>query len=212
MSEINYYFDLTDPLQPYTHCLAANTGSLPPANATRLAPEIAVGFWPCWNDKSWHLVEDHRLDKVYDLVTGAKSKIDALGPLPKTLTNIPRPGSAYRWGGEGWTYDPSLDPPSSDHDWDESTAQWIKKRFSKKDFLLLCGIMRVAALNAAISAGNALAKTVHDLLFASEYIDVTDENTGQLVQILTTTEAGSVLTEAQAAEILKGVPYDGSQS
>lgn len=96
-------------------------------------------------------------------------------------------------------------------DYDLVDDQWVRHRFTKKAFLLLCGISQVAALNAAINAGNTLAKTVHDLLAVSDYIDVTDPDTIQLVQLLTTTEAGSVLTAKQAAEILKGVPYDGSQ-
>lgn len=97
-------------------------------------------------------------------------------------------------------------------DYDLVDSQWVRHRFTKKDFLLLCGIPRVAALNAAINAGNVLAKTVHDLLFASEYIDVTDPDTVQMVQLLTTAEAGSVLTAEQATDILKGTIYDTGES
>lgn len=93
-------------------------------------------------------------------------------------------------------------------DYQKIDGAWVKTRFSKKDFLLLCGIPLVTALNTAINAGNALAKTVHDLLFASEYIDLTDPATIQMLQLLTTAEAGGVLTEAQAQTILKGVIYE----
>lgn len=211
MTAINYYFDQHDLLHPYTHCLPANPDTLPPDNASRSTPEFKAGFWPCWNGASWYLAEDHRAAKAYDPETGAEVKICAFGPWPENLTGLPKPGPAYRWDGDGWVYDLSLDRPGPDYDWDEDAGQWIRKRFTKKDFLLLCGIRQVAALNAAISAGSAMAKTVHDLLFASEYIDVSDPATGQLVQLLTTPEAGSVLTAAQAAEILKSAPYDQSQ-
>ena len=63
------------------------------------------------------------------------------------------------------------------------------------------------ALNQAINSGNPLAKTIHDLLVTSEYIDVTDPATIQMVGLLATEAAGSVLSESQAAQILQGVPY-----
>lgn len=204
---INYYYDPGQAFCPFTHSLPANPGTLPPVNATRLEPEFAANFWPCWNGENWYLVEDHRQTETYDKATGAATKTEALGPLPANLTIIPKPGPAYRWGGGDWIYDPGLDPPSPDHVWDEPAGRWVKIRFTKKEFLLLCGIPQVAGLNAAINAGNVMAKTVHDLLFASEYIDVTDQATIQMVGLLTTEEAGSVLTAAQAAEILKGAPY-----
>ena len=84
---------------------------------------------------------------------------------------------------------------------------FYKIRYTKKDFLLRCGLPQVVALNRIIAEGNALAKTVHDLLFASDYIDVTDPATIEMVGLLTTEAAGPVLTEARAAEILHGEPY-----
>jgi len=87
---------------------------------------------------------------------------------------------------------------------------WWKVCFSKKDFLLLCGLSRVLALNTAINEGNALAKTVHDLLMAAEYIDLRDAATENMIQLLTTDEAGSVLTALDAARILEGRKYDKS--
>ncbi len=90
----------------------------------------------------------------------------------------------------------------------ERADGWWKIRFSKKDFLLLCGVPRVVALNTAIAGGNMLAKTVHDLLFAAEYVDVTDPDTVQMIRLLTTPDAGSVLTAEQAAAILTGVKYE----
>ena len=87
-------------------------------------------------------------------------------------------------------------------------GDWWKIRFTKKEFLLLCGLPQVIALEAAIGGGNARAKAVHTLLMAAEYIDVTDPDTGLMVQLLTTEAGGSVLTAGQAAELLKGVRYE----
>jgi hypothetical protein len=104
---------------------------------------------------------------------------------------------------------PEPDPMEFDPgpDYIKRNDEWWKVRFSKKDFLLLCGIAQVTALNTAISSGNALAKTIHDFLFASEFIDVADPATVQMVQMLASSAAGSVLTNEDAARILQGVKY-----
>lgn len=87
--------------------------------------------------------------------------------------------------------------------WDAGAGRWVKERFSKKEFLLRCGLPKVAALNAA-AAQNPLLKAVHDILMASEYIDVTDPATQQLVGLLTTAEGGNIFTPTEAAAILAG--------
>ena len=103
------------------------------------------------------------------------------------------------------TPDPAEFNPGPDYE--KRGDEWWKIRFSKKDLLLLCGIQQVIALNTAINSGNALAKTVHDLLFASEFIDVTDPATVQMIEMLASETAGSVLTNDDAARILQGVKY-----
>ena len=117
------------------------------------------------------------------------------------------PGPAHEWDEQAgqWVYRLELDSPGGDYSLID--GRWIKVRFSKKDFLLLCGIPQVAALNGAINAGNLMAKTIHDLLFAAEYIDVTDPATIQMVGLLASETAGHVLTQEQAATILQGVPH-----
>lgn len=85
---------------------------------------------------------------------------------------------------------------------------WHKTIFTKKDFLLRCGLAKVAALNGAINSGNVMAKTVHDLLFASEYIDVTDPATVQLVNLMATEGLNSIFTAEEAAAILAGEKYE----
>jgi hypothetical protein len=82
-----------------------------------------------------------------------------------------------------------------------------KIKFTKKEFLLWCGLESIVKLNLAIDGGNMTAKTVHDLLFAAEFIDVTDADTKQMVNILTTGAAESVLTTEEAARILTGKLY-----
>lgn len=101
--------------------------------------------------------------------------------------------------------EPELNPGP---DYEKRDDEWWKVRFSKKDFLLLCGLPRVLNLNRAINEGNAMAKTVHDLLMAAEYIDLRDAVTETMIQLLTTAEAGSVLTMEDAARILEGLKYD----
>lgn len=79
-----------------------------------------------------------------------------------------------------------------------------KVKFTKKEFLLWCGLESIVKLNTVIAAGNMTAKTVHDLLFVAEFIDVTDPATITMVQLLTTGAAGGVLTAEDAARILAG--------
>ena len=62
----NYYFNPNHPLKPYTHSLEATEGTLPPSNAIRdKEPEIVQGKWPCWAEKAWKQVEDHREREGY---------------------------------------------------------------------------------------------------------------------------------------------------
>lgn len=107
---------------------------------------------------------------------------------------------------------PDPAPASPGQDYLFRDGDWWKYKFTKKEFLLLCGIPQVIRLNAVISAGNPVAKTVHDLLFASEYIDVSDSATVELVQLLVTDEASNVLTEEQASLILQGQKYESPVS
>lgn len=83
-----------------------------------------------------------------------------------------------------------------------------KIKFTKKEFLLWCGLENIVKLNSAIVSGNMMAKTVHDLLFAAEYIDVTDADTKQMVNLLATEASGSVLTVEEARRILDGELYE----
>jgi len=93
-------------------------------------------------------------------------------------------------------------------DYDLIDGQWIRRRFSKKDFLLFCGLSKVVALNASINAGNALAKTVHDLLFAAEYIDLSDPATAQMLSLLADEQTGNIFSAEEVAAILKGQAYE----
>ena len=97
-------------------------------------------------------------------------------------------------------------------DYEKRGDDWWKVRFSKKDFLLLCGIPQVIKLEAVISAGNSTAKAVHTLLMAADYIDVTDPATVQMVGLLATEAAGNVLTAEDAARILQGVKHEEADS
>lgn len=83
----NHYFDQNDQIKPYTHSLGANPGSLPPANAVRVAPEMADGFWPCWDGEKWVQIEDHRGQKGW--LNGEESTIGNLGPLPAGWSDEP---------------------------------------------------------------------------------------------------------------------------
>lgn len=106
---------------------------------------------------------------------------------------------------------PVVEPEESDDlgpEYEKRGSDWWKVRFSKKDFLLLCGLPQVAALNASINSGNVMAKTIHDLLMSAEFIDVTDQATVEMMRLLTTEAGGLVFTADQAAFVLQGVKHE----
>jgi len=189
--KINYYFD-DDRVYAGSYP-ALEEAVAPPDNALWVAPPDGqpegYAIVAKADRSGWEIVPDYRADGAYNQ-EGHWQKITSPGPLP-----------------DGWTVEPPEPPFTPGPEYEQRGEEWWKVRFSKKDFLLLCGIPQVAKLNVAVAAGNALAKTVHDLLMASEYIDVTDPDTGQMVQLLTTEAAGSVLTADQAETILKGTKY-----
>jgi len=85
--------------------------------------------------------------------------------------------------------------------------QWYRWRYSKKDFMLWCGLDKMIACNAAISGGNHVVKTVLDLLQASEFISLEDPNTIQMLGILATPTGGDIFNQQDVDRILTGEPW-----
>ena len=101
---INYYYDNTDDLKPYTHQLEANDDTLPPDNALRIAPEFKDGYCPCEQDGKWVLVEDNREKTAFNIETKEAVKIDYLGELKAGFTLL-EPFRFCKWNGEKWVKD-----------------------------------------------------------------------------------------------------------
>lgn len=101
---INYYFDNTNALKPFTHQLEANDDTLPPDNALRIAPEFKEGFHPCELSGGWALVEDHRGKTVYNTETKELVKIDYLGEIKAGFTLL-EPFQFSKWNGTKWVLD-----------------------------------------------------------------------------------------------------------
>ncbi len=191
------------PLEPGRFLIPAKAALVEP-------PEAGPGQSPVWNGVAWELKPDFRGQTGYNIQTGQEVKIKNIGPWPADLSPEPKPGAAYAWDSENaqWRYSLELDSPGSEYRFMDGS--WIKIRFTKKEFLLVCGLDQVVKLNAAINSGNTLAKTVHDLLMSSEYIDVTDPTTGTMLELLTTIEGGQIMSPDQVEEILKGRSYERS--
>ncbi len=96
-------------------------------------------------------------------------------------------------------------------DYDLIDGRWVKVRFSKKDFLLWCGLEQVVKLNATRQS-NPTTETVYTLLMAAEFIDVTDPATVRMVQLLAMEAAGEVLTAEDVTRILAGEDYADTDS
>ncbi|OCG45763.1 hypothetical protein A9G34_01305 [Gilliamella sp. Choc4-2] len=101
---INYYFDNTNELKPFTHELEANDNTLPPDNALRIKPEFKNGYWPCMQNDAWVLVEDNRYKTVYNIETKAPIKIDYLGEIRDGFTEL-EPFDFCKWDGTKWVLD-----------------------------------------------------------------------------------------------------------
>jgi len=97
-------------------------------------------------------------------------------------------------------------------DYDLINDQWVKVRYTRKDFMLWCGFERIAHLNAVIATGNVVAGTVKDLLMASEYISLQDLATAQMLGLLSTPEGGNILTAEDVGRILMGEVWHDPES
>ena len=148
---INYYFDNTNVLKPYTHQLDANDDTLPPDNALRIAPEFKENFHPCEKNGGWYLVEDYRDKTVYNIETKEPFKIDYLGPIKEGFTLL-EPFPFSEWNGKKWILDE-----------DEQKAFKIKQNKQLKESLLKEANIEIDILNDKI-----------------EFDDVTDDDVAML--------------------------------
>ncbi|MCX8583462.1 MULTISPECIES: tail fiber assembly protein [unclassified Gilliamella] len=101
---INYYYDNTNDLKPFTHQLEANDDTLPPDNALRIAPTFKEGYCPCEQEGKWILIEDNREKNAYNIETKETVKIDYLGPIKSGFTLL-EPFDFCKWNGEKWALD-----------------------------------------------------------------------------------------------------------
>ncbi|OCG64390.1 hypothetical protein A9G48_02795 [Gilliamella sp. wkB18] len=101
---INYYFDNTNELRPFTHKLEANDDTLPPDNALRIAPSFKEGYWPCEQNSKWILIEDNRNKTVYNIETQEPLKIEYIGKIRDGFTEL-EPFEFCQWNGKKWVLD-----------------------------------------------------------------------------------------------------------
>lgn len=66
-----------------------------------------------WQDGSWRVVADYRGAPLFRTADGSIFEIGAeyprVGPLPQTLTTMPRPSRAHVWNGIVWEIDVALE-------------------------------------------------------------------------------------------------------
>jgi len=195
MSEMyDNYYDHTRPGNPRTISLDA-AGPFPADNAVReyTKPTAPEGFHPGWSveKNKWVDLEDHIGKQGY--VDGESVTIKEYGPLP-----------------DGWSDTPPEPPfhPGPDYE-EQEDGSWLRVRYTKKDFMLWCGIDKMLAMNRAIEKGNYVVKTMLDLLMASEFISIKDPATTQMLGVLITPDGGSLLTLEEMQRILAGEVWKG---
>lgn len=138
---INYYFDNTNELKPFTHQLEANDDTFAPDNALRIPPEFKKGFHPCESNGEWVLVKDHRGETAYSIETLEPSKIDYLGPVKAGFTLL-EPFQFSHWSGDKWILDE-----------DEQNAYKIKQNKALKASLLNEANENISILQDTIDFG-----------------------------------------------------------
>ncbi|XKB80374.1 tail fiber assembly protein [Morganella morganii] len=105
MSDINYYFDETNPLHPFYGDAYANKNSFAPANALRIKPEFIAGFHPCEHMGKWVQIPDYRGITVYETDTARELEVKELGELPEGVTTIAPDVDFPKWNGKKWVTD-----------------------------------------------------------------------------------------------------------
>ena len=135
---INYYFDNTNKMRPYTHQLDANDDTLAPDNALRIAPEFKEGFHPCEKNGTWVQVADHRDKTVYNIETQESSRVEYLGSIKEGFTLL-EPFKFSKWNGKKWVLDEG-----------EQTEFKIKQNKSLKNSLLNEANEQISYLQDAI--------------------------------------------------------------
>lgn len=168
---INYYFNNAHPLRPFVHSLEANTDSIAPDNALRIAPEFKDGFWACEKNGEWIQVIDLRGRKAYDKQTAIEVEVKALGALPDELTLLEPMTEFDYWDGQGWITDT-----------DKQNASIISNNKQIKDTLLSQAASEISILQDAVDLDMASEEENIFLLNLKRYrvllnrLDVNDLN------------------------------------
>lgn len=174
--------------------------------STSIPPAVAgLNEVACFDESinAWSLRPDFRGKQGLNLQTGETVVISELGSWPDSL--VP-----YEIQNEDGSFviNPVVEEFLRLRDqYTLKDGVWYQTRFTKKEFLLWCGLDKLALLNKIISEGNFMAKSVYDLVFASEYVDVADKDTIELVGMLASAEI-AIFSNEDVARILKGRPKD----
>lgn len=135
---INYYFNQTDELHPYTMTAEANDNTIAPDNALRIKPEFKDGFHPCEKNGAWVLIEDNRGTKIYSTETKQELTIDYLGKVKDGYTTK-KPEQFNKWDGKKWI-----------EDTDAKNADLIIQNQFLKEALLSDAVKEISLLQDAI--------------------------------------------------------------
>ena len=137
---INYYYDNTNELKPYTHQLDANDNTLPPDNALRTPPPEKHGFWPCCKNGEWVLIENNRGQTAYNIETKSSVEIDYLGPIRDGFTLL---------------------EPFEFCMWDKKTKNWVLNESQKNTAIIQ---KNESIKNSFLAAANEKIAVLQDII------------------------------------------------
>ncbi|OCG71935.1 hypothetical protein A9G43_04060 [Gilliamella sp. Occ3-1] len=135
---INYHYDNSKELKPFSYMTEATENTYPPDNALRIKPEFKDGYWPCEKNGKWILVEDNRNKKVYNIETKKSNEVDYLGKIKDGFTLL-EPFDFCKWDGKKWVLDK-----------DVKNKNFIETRKRKQEYLIRESNEKIAILQDII--------------------------------------------------------------
>ena len=171
---INYYYDNTNDLKPYTHQLEANDDTLPPDNALRIAPTFKEGYCPCEQDGKWIQVEDNREKTAYNIETKEAVEIDYIGQIKEGFTLL-EPFEFCKWEGNKWILDEAAKKSATIQQNIRTRDNYIADATAKIDILIKV-ITDAAELDMSVSDIESQLKNWKKYRILLTLLDTSDIN------------------------------------
>lgn len=93
--------EYTNPIRCQPHPIHKSQYLIPPHATSEQPPEVGVNQAAIFKNERWKVFEDHRGKTVYNKLDKTELKIETLGPIPETHTEL-KPDNFDVWTGTVW--------------------------------------------------------------------------------------------------------------